>query len=246
MNKPTTTELINGYAFEWTVPYNLVARVGRLRVPSDGQVRGELEIIHRNGKENYILLVPTQFNFSSEPTRARYAKQLKEKVDLKVEWKEIFDYVSNEVLRLARSGDEPVEVYAEDTPVPPEQLLGDLIYKGVQNIIFGEKGVSKSTLAYLLGMCLALPWRDNPLALPVPTHSIKVLVLDWETDERIFRYYVSRLQKGMGIPVCSLYYRRCTLPIIEDIEAIRNHVDQTGANLLIIDSLGAAAGGERG
>lgn len=246
MNKPTVTEEINGYKFEWLEPYHLVAQVNRIRTPSDGQVRGELEITHRNGKDDFMLLVPTHFNFSSEPTRVRYAKQLKEKFDLNVEWKEVIDYLSNQVLKLARSGDEPVEVYPEEVSKPPEQLLGNLIYHGVQNIIFGEKGVSKSTLAYFLGMCLTLPWDDNPLEVPVPKQGIKVLVLDWETDQNIFQYYISRLQKGMDIPMCSLYYRRCTSPLIDDIEAVRNHIETIGAKLLIIDSLGAAAGGERG
>lgn len=245
MDKPTVTEQINGYKFEWLAPHHLVAQVTRVRTPSDGQVRGELAIFHLNGKAEVVLLVPTQFNFSSEPTRVRYAKQLAEKLDIKIEWKEIIDYISNEVLHLARCGDEPVEVYPNTDTPPPQRLLGDLVYKGVQNIIFGEKGVSKSTLAYLLGMCVALPWCDNPLELATPKESVKVLVADWETEESIFRYVMSRLQRGMDIPPCSLNYRRCTLPLVEDIEAIQRHIDQTGAKLLIIDSLGAAAGGER-
>lgn len=246
MDKPTVTEEINGYKFEWSTPYHLVAKVTRLRTPSDGQVRGELAIFHLNGKAQVILLVPTQFNFSSEPTRVRYAKQLGEKLDIKIEWKGIIDYISNAVLGLARSGDEPIEVFPEATTAPPEKLLGDFIYRGVQNIIFGEKGVSKSTIMYLFGLCLALPWDDNPLSLSVPKESVKSVVCDWETDEGIFRYCVSRLQRGMGIPTCSLYYRRCTLPLIDDLEAIGNHVEKVGAKVLIIDSLGAAAGGERG
>lgn len=246
MNKPDVTEEINGYKFEWREPHHLVAKVSRLRTPPDGQVRGELAIFHLNGKTPTILLVPTQFNFSSEPTRGRYAKQLSDKLDIKIEWKEIIDYISNAVLGLARAGDEPIEVYPATNTPPPQKLLGDLIYKGVQNIIFGEKGVNKSTFMYLAGLCLALPWDDNPLDLVVPSESIKTLVCDWETDEGIFRYCVSRLQRGMGVPTCSLYYRRCTLPLIDDIEAIGNHVEKIGATMLIIDSLGAAAGGERG
>ena len=244
--EPNIAELINGYEFTWTTPHELTARVTRLRVPSDGQVRGELEILHRNGNEDYILLVPTFVNFSSEPTRVKYAKQLKEKVPLQVEWKQIIDFISNEILTLARAGDEPVEVYADIDMPPPQQLLGSLIYRGVQNIIFGEKGVNKSTLAYLFGLCLALPWHDNPLSLPVPQEHIKTLVCDWETDEGVFRYYMARLQKGMDMPPCSLYYRHCTLPLVDDIEAIRKHIDKTKAQLLIIDSLGAAAGANKG
>lgn len=243
---PKITEQINGYLVEWPAPYYLFARISRIRTPSDGQVRGELEIKHMNGKNESILLVPTQFNFSSEQTRVRFAKQLKEKLNLNIEWKEIFDFLSQKVQALVRAGDVLVEVYpAAETP-PPEQMIENLIYKRVQNIIYGEKGVSKSTLAYLLGMCVTLPWTDNPFGLAVPEKSVKTLVLDWETDEGIFRYYLSRLQRGMSIPYCSLFYRRCTSPLMDDIEAIQKHIEDTGAELLIVDSLGAAAGGERG
>jgi hypothetical protein len=239
------SENINGFTFEFR-DINLTAKASRLRVTSDGQVKGELSICHKDANGERLLLVPTQFNFSAELTRARYSNQLKDKLDSKIEWREIFDYLSQKVQELVRGGDNYIEVYPDENTPAPEQLLEGIIYRGVQNIIFGEKGVSKSTLAYLLGMCVTLPWDDNPLELDVPERSIRTLVLDWETDERVFRYYVSRLQKGMAIPLCSLFYRRCTLPLMDDIEPIQRHIGETGAELLIIDSLGAAAGGERG
>lgn len=244
--KPEIEEQIDGYLIKWSAPYNLAARVSRLRIPSDGQVRGELEIKHSKNGKQFSLLVPTQFNFSSEPTRVRYAKELSGKVDTEIEWKEIFDFLCQEIPERVRAGDDVVEVFPDPKSPPPEELLQGLIYKGVQNIIFGEKGVLKSTLAYFLGMCITLPWRDNPLDLSVPKESIKTLVLDWETDRSSFLYYMSRLQKGTNIPMCSLYYRRCTLPLIDDIEAIQKYIEKTKAGLLVIDSLGAAAGGERG
>lgn len=245
---PKVTELINGYSFEWA-ELSLTAKVTRLRMPSDGQVKGELEIRHTNSNsKDTILLVPTSFNFSSEPTRRKYAKDLanKLKLDQPIEWQEVFDYLSQQVQELARSGEIYEEVFPDKKATIPEQLVEGIIYKGVQNIIYGEKGTLKSTIAYLLGMCIALPWRDNPLDLKVPSHSVKSLVLDYETERTIFQYCLTRLQTGMNIPICTLYYRRCALPIADDIEPIQKYVEATGAEMLIIDSLGAAAGGERG
>lgn len=244
-SQPSITEVINGYILEWP-EYKLIAKATRIRTPSDGQVKGELEIQRNANGHQTFLLVPTQYNFSSEPTRAKFAKQLTEKLDVKVEWKEIFDCISETIQRLSRAGDMYIEVYPQENVPAPEQLIEGLIYKGVQNVIFGEKGVSKSTIAYFLGICVSLPWRDNPFNLAVPTESVKTLVLDWETDKPIFEYYLSRLQKGMNFPMCSLFYRRCALPLADDVEAIQKHIEATKAGLLIIDSLGAAAGGEKG
>lgn len=239
------TELINGFQIEFTEE-NLVAKITRIRTPSDGQVKGQLEIKHSKNGTDAILLVPTQFNFSSEQTRTRFAKSLGDKLGLEIEWRGVFDYLGQKVQELARSGDTYLEIWTDAEAPPPERWLGGILYKGVQNIIFGEKGVSKSTFAYILALCLALPWTNNPLELEVPNRSIKTLVLDWETDKDIFGYYTTRLRRGMNVPVCSLYYRRCTLPLIDDIEPIQAYIEATGVDLLIIDSLGAAAGGERG
>jgi len=241
---PKVTEQINGYSIEWP-EHNLIARIGRLKT-KDGQVRGELEIKQKRDDKERLLLVPTSFNFSSEPTRVKFAKQLTGKLSLKIDWREVFDSVSEIIQRMTREGDSYIEVYPDENTSPPKQLIGGLIYEGVQNIIFGEKGVNKSTIAYTLGLAVTLPWVDNPFSLIIPSESIKTLILDWETDENIFRYYVSRLQKGMNIPICSIFYRRCALPLIDDIEAIQRHIESTRTKLLIIDSLGAAAGGERG
>lgn len=243
--KAEISELLNGWLFRWP-EYSLTVKATRVRIPSDGQVKGELTMEREDQGQVYHLLVPTHFNFSAELSRQRYAKQLGDKLDLGIEWREIFDYLCERVQYLARAGESYVEVYPEKDTPPPERLLGPVIYKGVQNIIFGEKGTHKSTIAYVTGFCLTLPWTDNPLDLPVPKRSVKGLVLDWETDEPIFRYYLSRMQRGMNIPVCSLFYRRCTLPLVEDIEPIQQLCESTGAELLIIDSLGAAAGADRG
>jgi len=246
LKEPKITEQIDSFVFEWPAPQNLIAKVSRVRISSDGQVKGELEIRWVEAGKEVYLLVSTHFNFSSEPTRNKFAKQLSEKLALKIEWREILDYLARTVQNLVRLGDTCIEVRAENNTPPPEQLLDRIIYKGVQNIIFGEKGVSKSTLAYLLTICVVLPWGDNPLNLKVPEKPVKALILDWESDETIFRYYLSRLQRGMNLPICSLFYRRCNLPLIDDIEAIQKYIESTGAELLVIDSLGAAAGGERG
>lgn len=245
MDKPKITEEINGYLLEWEQP-NLTARVTRLRIPSDGQVKGELQIKHEDGNGNKILLVPTQFNFSAEPTRAKYAKQLAEKLDIQVDWKEVFDYLCNEIQLLARTGETVIEVWTENDEPAPEHWLDGIIYKGVQNIIYGEKGVMKSTLSYTLGICVMLPWTDNPFHLTLPERPEIPLILDWETDSNIFKRTIARLKRGMDMPNCPLYYRRCVAPLADDIEPIQELVESCKATVLIVDSLGAAAGGERG
>lgn len=245
MKEPEIKKEIGGYLLTWDNA--LAVKVGRLDVHSDGRVTGELEITNSNIANPVLLLPATQFNFSSERTRSMFAKQLKEKYpDAEFNWTELFDYLAFKIQKLARAGEPIEEVSPSDKIVPLEYYIDPVIIKGQSNIIFGEKGVNKSTLAYLLGAILYLPWDDNPLELTPYAEPIKTLVLDWETDRPTFDYYLSRMVRGMQIPTFSLYYRRCRLPLAEELEEIERYINDRNISLLIIDSLAAAAGGESG
>lgn len=244
MKEPTITPEIGGYIFGWE-DTRLSVRVSRLHThPSDGRVTGDLFISNNSKSKPIILLPSTQFNFSSEQTRARLAKQMEVKLSSGVNWAELFDYLGHKVQELARAGDVFEEVWAQDEIVSPEFFLNPIVIKGMSNIIFGEKGVNKSMTSYVIGAIIYLPWTDNPLELEPISRRIKSLVLDWETDSETFKFYLARLKRGMSIPSFSINYRRCTLPLADDIESIEKQIKDTGAELLIIDSLAAAAGGE--
>uniref|UniRef100_A0A6M3LMW3 Putative ATPase domain containing protein n=1 Tax=viral metagenome TaxID=1070528 RepID=A0A6M3LMW3_9ZZZZ len=241
INPPGITPQIGGYLLDFT---EIAVKVGRLDTHKDGRVTGELTITNSS---KAILLPPSTFNFSADRTRAITARALAEKYpDTKVNWVELFDYLGYKIQELARQGEPVIEVWVDDEAEKPEFLLEPFIYKNQSNIIYGEKGVSKSTLAYTMGMCMALPWHDNPLELVVPDRPIVTLVLDWETDEKTFAYYLSRLKRGMNIPTVPMYYRKCQQPLSEELEAIQQFIQDHNIDILLIDSMAAAAGGENG
>jgi len=243
VNPPEVIPKLNGYILKWH-DAAIIATVNNVRSHSrDGRVTGELTIT-TNTESPSILLPSTSFNFSADRTRTSQAKALAEKYDLSINWTEVFDYLGHKIQELARAGEDVSEVWASDEIISVEWLLESIIIKGQPNVIFGEKGVSKSTLAYICGAILCLPWQDNPLELKVCGKSIVSLVLDWERDKSAFDYYLSRLKRGMNMPAFRLFYRRCNMPLAEDIEPIAQKIEETGASLLIIDSLGRAAGGQ--
>jgi len=243
--EPKIDELINGYLITWPAPWYLSAQVSRLRTPRDGQVRGELEIRHTNGTKESVLLVPTQFNFSSELTRAKFAEKLKDKIDLEIEWREVFDYLSQKIQELARGGEPAIEITTAGDIKPPEYLVYPLIVKKYSNVIFGDPSSFKTTIAVILTQVVILPWHDNPMGLAAPDHSIKVLYLDWETDAETIQWQTVTLQRGIEhIGVMGLHYRHCAQPLTNDLEEIRRDIADIKAELVIIDSQGLAAGGE--
>jgi len=244
--KPEITEIIGGYLFEWT-EVALTAKASRIHVHQDGHISGMLQITHNNGSKPIRLLPTSQFNFSSELTRTKQANSLKRKVpNLEIEWLDIFDGLGEFIQERELSGTPSIATDTETEYSAPPLLIDPLIYKGHQNIIFGEKGVNKSTIAYALALFLASPEWDNPLEMTVDSKPLTTMVLDWETDQRTFGWYLNRLKRGLGCPSATFYYRHCRLPLAQDIELIADDIATKGVELLIIDSLGAAAGGESG
>lgn len=242
MSKPDIKDLINGYKFHWA-DEQLDILVSRCRVHnSDGRVTGELLITSSivDGKPIYPL---TTFNFTSDTTRSRLIKTLNESYP-KWEWSEIINQLSLGIVERARAGEPVRELWTHEDVPKPEFLLEPILYKGLPTIIFGEKATLKSTTALAIYTCLILPWHDNPLGWIAPEKPIKTLLADYEVDYEVSQYNAKRLQQGMGLPSFPLFYRRCQIPLADDIEQIQKHMADIEAKAIIVDSLGPAVGGD--
>lgn len=212
---------------------------------SDDRVTGEILIQSVTDEGKPINIMPqTSFNFSAVRTRKEHVTNLAMKYP-KLPWGEMIDQLCYAVQERARRGEPVLELWtSEENIKPPEPLLEPILYKGLPTVIFGDKGVAKSTLALGLYFCLLLPWTANPLGLKAPDRCIQTLILDWETEGDIVQFYGKLIQEGHNLPAVPILYRRCGLPLADDLEQIQNHIMATKAEAIIIDSLGAAAGGE--
>lgn len=240
--KPEISEQIDGILLNWQ-GQKVKIKVSRINLHKDGRVTGEMVITTDAQGYSPMLMPATQLNFSAEQTRTRLIKNLAEKYQA-FDWATIIDELAHYVQKSAREGEPVKELWTHDEVEPPQYLLEPVMFKGIPNVIYGEKGVSKSTLALAFYTCLILPWHDNPLNLIVPDKPVKSLILDWETEGDIVQYYAKRIQTGMSLPTFPVYYRRCALTLADDLEQIQGHMNSVNAEAVIIDSLGAAAGGE--
>lgn len=241
--KPIVTERFQGYLFHWS-EHGITVKVSKVRLhPSDGRITGELEMQSATDSELITFYPPTQFNFSSDITRSRITKSLlAELPDLP--WDEMMKQLCYGVQYRARRGEPISELWTSAENIKaPESLLEPILYKGLPTVIFGDKEACKSTLALCFYFCLMLPWQDNPLELKVPDRSIPTLILDWESDGDIVQYYAKRIQNGHHLPALPVLHRRCTMPLADDLEQIAEHIAEKKIEAVIIDSLGAACGG---
>jgi hypothetical protein len=109
--------------------------------------------------------------------------------------------------------------------------------------MYGAGGTGKTYLS--VALALTAEYHLPLLGLSTPQDSVRALYLDFETTPETIDGYVKRLASGSGLTtIPELAYRRCVGALADDAEEIRRLVVQNRIGVLIVDSAGAACGGE--
>jgi hypothetical protein len=241
MGLPKITENTLGYKFEWEIEH-LKIEVTRLKQHSDGRLIGELSIsTSAPGYEPH--LHQASFNFTASSTRDKLEKKMLS-VYPEGNWGVILEQLCVYTLRKFRAGTPVETIWTSSEINPPTYLLHPFVIKNYPTIIFGDPSSGKSTLAQLFITALTLPWEENALGLTVKPEVSECIVFDYETDRETIAWQIGCIQRGMGLPEFAFHYRRCFLPLAEDIEEAMKAIDETEAKVVIVDSLGPACGGE--
>ncbi len=245
ISKPFIVPILGGYKFDWIEGGEsvLMTTIKRIYEDSHHAVFGEITVEH---DKDGVLVDALRVNLSSPQGRGAIAKRLEQCKSIKLNWVDLTEQVFSDTIKLYRVGDpgETLEVGPEVNIIPPHYLLEPVIMAGVPTIIFGEKGSHKTTLSLLFSICITLPWSDNPFGLAANSQRSTVGILDWESDKRLTMYTLQRLLKGSDLPYLELNYRRCRLPLADDIEQIANFLEAKKCDVVLIDSVGAACGGD--
>lgn len=189
-------------------------------------------------------ILQTRVNLESTRSRADLAKELavRYKIETPIDWKSLTEYLVVKTLKEYERGDPVIVLTSEDALQPLEYLIHPIAPLMKPTVIFGDPGSGKSQVAVVITIACCLPWHDNPLRLVPPKKATPLLFCDYEADPEDVQRQLVALTKGMGLPYVELHYRRCSLPLANDIEAIRNHAEDIGAKGIIVDSISLAAG----
>ena len=157
-------------------------------------------------------------------------------------WQQCLTYIAKTAMEYQRRG-EPGEILQ---PIPgtvkhPGYYIEPLLLKGLPNLIHGAKGANKTTLGLVaLGLC-ANGVNDSMTGL-VANEEARVGILDWENDKDTTIYNISCLIEAQTIPYFEPAYLRCSLPLVDDVQKIADWVTENRLDIVLIDSLGQAAG----
>jgi len=235
---PELKESINRLTYDWQT---MELRVVADRLTDSGT--GELWFYHTNSSGDSLLHV-AKVNLLASSTMTQLAKYMGT-LATDLPWKQIITFLSKSSIEYQRRG-EPGIVLEPDMEnlKHPGYYIEPLILKGVPNIIFGQKGVSKTTLALACAGLIHLGVDYTEWGFSAPEQA-NVAIIDYESTAQLTRYNIGKLIKGGSIPWTVLPYIRCKQPMADDIDRIGNFLFDNNTEVIIIDSLGQAAGADR-
>jgi len=238
--KPTLHQNAGIFTLSWEQE-QVSMRLDRVRDHSDnltaevcvtGVLPGSIEPTH---------LHQARLNLTSTAARKTLAKHLNERLEL--DWDAIIEEACVLVLRAYRQGEPAVAVHDIPKREGPRFRLEPILLWQLPNHIYGDGGVGKSYLAAFWAVLISAGYQFCGLT-PSPC---RVLYLDWEAGPEEIRARIEAIETGLGDPKCSdILYRFSCAPLARDIEEVQAIVIENEIELVIIDSMGEALGGEKG
>ena len=230
---------LSGYNLNFNGDH-ILAAVSHLQRHSDGRLTGSIELTLGKAKQQEPAFT---FNFTSDVTRKRLINTLNEKYP-DWEWLQKIDALCAKVQSLSKTGEDDTIIQPSDPRGKhPGYYIEPIIMKGVPNVIYGDKGVNKTTLCLAMLGVISNTVKDSTFGL-IAEDTTGIALLDWENNRDLTDYTTSRLVEGETIPYFELPYLRCSLPMSDDMERIGAFLYKHKATLVMVDSLGKAAGSD--
>jgi len=183
---------------------------------------------------------PTVLNLVSQRERDGLAQSLRRQVP-ELDWDARIDVLCRLVLESYRRGDPAILLREARRRASSDAFaLKPLLLADAPTVWFADGGTGKSLLA--LAASCAIAGHDVFAGLRA-TRPRRVLYLDWEWEDW---QHAERLDQLLGedADASDLLYRRCYGSMADEIESIRQVVADEEVEYVVIDSLGAACGGD--
>ena len=237
---PVKETLMVGYHKYEFINEGITITLERFR-ERDGSLTGDITVQADPAKyvdlSNPHIITQRQ-NMSSARSKADIAKILTGRLDTP-DWENIIEYVCTKSMMKHREGHPLVRIGNLEPRKEVPYLLHPLIRKEVPCILYGESGIGKSYISLFISLLVT----KEITAVGLTPSKAKVLYLDWEDGEQNLDERLKALSKGLGIDTPELCYQYMDGPFSDHVHTIAKRIADEKANMIIVDSKGAAVGG---
>lgn len=186
-------------------------------------------------------LLQAQINLNALRTRKEFSKRLHELYP-EAPWDTILEEVCARAIRTYRQGEPVIRLSGMVDVNAPRHLIKPIVLERHPVVIFAPGGCGKSLLALAIAMIFQ---TRSSLAGLSALEDGEALYLDFESDEVDLRHRAYLLRQGHSeLENAKPLYRRCHIPLADDLPAIQQIVVESQIKLVVIDSLALAAGAE--
>ncbi len=215
----------------------LAVRIDRLRSRGDS-LTGEISIIQKEPGQDQVIH-QAKLNILSTQSRNTLSKYLNSRVN-SLDWDAVLETVCLYTIAKSRVGEPVLEVGTSSEQLKLQYRLYPLLLDKECNLIYGPGGTGKSYIACLISVLVQQGIEHDRL---VPKQG-NVLYLDYETSSEEINSRIFLVQKGLSLTPIPILYRTCHQSLANEIEIIQQLVIDKNTDLVIVDSVGAACGGE--
>ncbi|HEX9704815.1 MAG TPA: AAA family ATPase, partial [Gemmatimonadales bacterium] len=239
MSQPRAAFLEDSYRFEWGSEG--VEMVLEQFKESSGGLKCELTVTCSRAGQAGVLQSPMLHNLMTN--NAQLVKRLSSRV-AGVDWDGLITQANGIAVMRYREGSPLVDLAEVDPLAGPRYLLAPYISAHGATVWAADGGTGKS----MLGAAAALSVATGIALLgPAPQLSGPVIYVDWEADAVTHGERVTALWRGAGeegpLPSCAVHYQEETASLPQIAPRLRRRVNETGAVMVVVDSLGQARGG---
>lgn len=235
MPDPDIEETEDACTLTWAY-WGIHALLSRFHESRTKDLTAEVKIKNGTGR----IVTQGRLNLLSPRSRQEWVSRCA-KLQTGPDWDTILEWITTRGLQYYRHHEPIIALSGEYDARPIPWRLNPLVAEEEPTILFGPGGSGKSYLALLGAMLVqrGSQWAD---LAGVQGHA---LYLDWESSESRLQARTARLTRGVSFQGAShVQYRHCLLPLADDLTAIKQAIRDYQISLLVVDSLGLAAGGD--
>lgn len=192
--------------------------------------------------------ISARININSLSSRSQMSTELARAFGKKYPWAIMLSNCAPILTEYIKNTDQAYFADEIDPGETPEEMLFDpFIFEGSHNLVHADGSAGKSTLLTRLAISLA---SGEPFLDYTPKRICKVLYLDYEDNDKNFRYRLSKLMdgvEGLSDTACDhriIYYKAKGTPIFELWPKLKLMLKKHEIDVLIIDSVAYACGDE--